>query len=318
MRVTKRLRTAFINRKSWMGPTVLTLLAAAIAFLLVISSLPDDSAVSAQRRYVYTIDVVTLTSLEHGTLFVTYNKAQSAREATGYRINFAPDQEPFPGSDSETGNHYATGLYAKLTGLTPGVVYDVRVKAHFVIVRERAVEDQVYTSTSEVWGPWSDVVSLRVQDDTAPTTPTPTPTITSTPTVSPTVSPTDGVADLSLSSDFPGEIVAVWTAPSEAPANYRVTWAKVDEDYPSWTDASMNAYPTKTTHKITALEPGTEYKVSVLASYSGRSGAWSEQRARVIDDFPTTTPTATPTVTPTATPTVSPTDGVANLRIYSS
>ena len=83
------------------------------------------------------------------------------------------------------------------------------------------------------------------------------------------------IAGLTLSSTTPGTIRAVWDAPSEAPADYRLSWAKVDTQFLTWTDLSGNAFPTDASYTITDLEEGEAYKVIVRARYSGTSGDWS-------------------------------------------
>ena len=83
------------------------------------------------------------------------------------------------------------------------------------------------------------------------------------------------IAGLTLSSTTPGTILAVWDAPGEAPADYRLSWAKVGTQFLTWTDLSGNAFPTDTSYTITDLEEGEDYKVVVRARYSGTAGDWS-------------------------------------------
>ena len=78
-----------------------------------------------------------------------------------------------------------------------------------------------------------------------------------------------------LTSTAPGTMEASWVAPSEAPANYRISWAKVGDPYLTWTDSTGNAFPTDLAHTITGLEAGETYNVKVRASYSGTAGDWS-------------------------------------------
>ena len=78
-----------------------------------------------------------------------------------------------------------------------------------------------------------------------------------------------------LSSTQPGTIDVGWEAPNEAPVDYRISWAKVGEPFPLWTDLSGNAFPTDTSHTITGLEEGETYKVKVRARYDGTAGDWS-------------------------------------------
>ena len=83
------------------------------------------------------------------------------------------------------------------------------------------------------------------------------------------------IGQVTLSGVTPGVIDASWEAPSEAPADYRIRWAKTDESYKTWTDFSGNAFPAVTSQTITDLEEGETYKVIVRARYGGTSGDWS-------------------------------------------
>ena len=54
-------------------------------------------------------------------------------------------------------------------------------------------------------------------------------------------------------------------------------YARIDEDYKTWTDLSGNAFPTSTSITLTGLDQGVRYKVKVRARYNGSSGDWSQQ-----------------------------------------
>ena len=84
-----------------------------------------------------------------------------------------------------------------------------------------------------------------------------------------------GVYRLTLSSTESGVIEAAWNAPGEAPIDYRISWAKAGESYRAWTDPDGNAFPTGTSHTISDLDEGEEYKVKVRARYGGTAGDWS-------------------------------------------
>ena len=90
---------------------------------------------------------------------------------------------------------------------------------------------------------------------------------------------TKAIHNLGLESTEPGELVVTWEAPTEAPTDYRVIWARVGESFLTWTDLSGNAYPTSPTSTVTGLDEGVRYKVKVRARYSGigdgRPGSWS-------------------------------------------
>ena len=167
---------------------------------------------------------------------------------------------------------------------------------------------------------------------TATASNTPTATNTAVPSASNTAVPTAtdtavppansrDVYGLRAVSNSAGELTVSWNAPSEAPADYRVAWARASENYKTWSDSSGNAFPTSLSYMITGLDHGTLYKVQVRARYSGSSGPWTDSvEALVMDSTtehihqvqeeqevivaPSDTPTATNTpVPPTATPT---------------
>ena len=89
------------------------------------------------------------------------------------------------------------------------------------------------------------------------------------------------IAALAISSTAPGTMSLQWDAASPAPDDYRVSWAKSDESFKAWSDANWNAYPTGSSHSISGLEGGTEYKARVRARYLNeegnveRNGPWS-------------------------------------------
>ncbi len=85
------------------------------------------------------------------------------------------------------------------------------------------------------------------------------------------------VTDFTLSSTQPGTIRVDWSEPAEDPTNYRVSWAKVGERFPTLAASTGYAFPDGTSYTITGLEEGAEYKVKVRARYdSGGNGAWSD------------------------------------------
>ncbi len=91
-----------------------------------------------------------------------------------------------------------------------------------------------------------------------------------------TPQPPRNIGGISLSSTESGVIEAVWDAPGETPADYRISWAKTGESFRTWTDVSGNAFPTGASHTISDLEEGEEYKVKVRARYGSSSGLWSD------------------------------------------
>ena len=95
---------------------------------------------------------------------------------------------------------------------------------------------------------------------------------------------------ITLSSAAPGTIHATWDVPSEAPANYRISWAKAGESYLTWTDPTGNAFPTDPSHTITGLRDDEAYKVKVRASYAGTSGDWSDDVTITVTETVSNTP----------------------------
>ena len=122
---------------------------------------------------------------------------------------------------------------------------------------------------------------------------------TTTPEPTPTPEPfrPGGVTRFTLTSPEPGQLVAAWTAPQADHADdYRVSWAKQDQDWPSWRDEDRNAHPTTTTHTINGLDHGTDYKVRVRArleqnTSSPWSGPWTETATQRVKDHPPAAPT---------------------------
>ena len=105
-------------------------------------------------------------------------------------------------------------------------------------------------------------------------------------------------AGLTLTSPEPGKLVIAWDAASPAPEDYRVMWAKSDEKFPSFkeenTDEAGNAYPTGTSHTVTGLPEGEEYKVRVRARYgSDKAGPFSGLATVTISSTPEPTPKPT-------------------------
>ena len=125
------------------------------------------------------------------------------------------------------------------------------------------------------------------------------------------------VGGVTLTSPNPGELVIAWDAPSRAPNDYRVTWKKSDGKWHSYKHANTvdggNAFPTGTSHTVTALEEGTAYQARVRARYFNdngdleKSGPWSDAVEITIsatpsqdgegdsDQGPSTSPPAKPT-----------------------
>ena len=93
-----------------------------------------------------------------------------------------------------------------------------------------------------------------------------------------------------------------WDAASPVPTDYRVDWAKSDEDYQSWKVDEGHLYPaeTATAATITDLNHDTEYKIRMRARYyrgehEGKSwgGPWATATITVAGE-PAETPTPEP------------------------
>ena len=177
-----------------------------------------------------------------GTLDVSWQAPafDGGSSITGYTVQWkaASGDWTVPSDVSEAAT---TGTSHTITGLTDGTTYAVRVFA------TNSIGDGVPSAESMV------------------TQQTPQQPLGS-----------RDIGRIILTSTTPGTIEAIWVAPSEAPANYRISWAKVGDPYLTWTDSAGNAFPTDPSHAITGLEAGETYKVKVRASYSGTSGDWSD------------------------------------------
>ena len=110
------------------------------------------------------------------------------------------------------------------------------------------------------------------------------------------------ITGLTLTSDAPGTLTVSWDAASPTPTDYRVDWAKSDEDYQSWKVDEGHKYPapTATTVTIADLEHDTEYKIRMRVRYyrdehEGKSwgGPWATATITVAGE-PAETPTPEP------------------------
>ena len=111
------------------------------------------------------------------------------------------------------------------------------------------------------------------------------------------------ITGLTLTSDAPGTLAVSWDAASPTPTDYRVDWAKSDEDYQSWKvdDGHVYLEDTATTVTIADLDHDTEYKIRIRARYyrgehEGKSwgGPWATETITVAGE-PAETPTPEPT-----------------------
>ena len=125
------------------------------------------------------------------------------------------------------------------------------------------------------------------------------------------------VPNLGLASPDPGELMITWDPVSPPPTDYRISWALKDGEFVTWTDPSGNVFPPGevTTHTLTGLTEGAEYKVAMRARYFPDdadqrrwSGPWAHAGPFTVSAAPDPTPepTADPTPEPTAEPTPEP------------
>ena len=110
------------------------------------------------------------------------------------------------------------------------------------------------------------------------------------------------ITGLTLTSTTPGTLTVSWETASPAPTDYRVDWAKSDEDYQSWKVDEGHKYPAPTATAVTIadLEHDTEYKIRMRARYyrdehEGKSwgGPWATATITVAGE-PAETPTPEP------------------------
>ena len=118
------------------------------------------------------------------------------------------------------------------------------------------------------------------------------------------------ITGLTLTSDTPGTLSIAWVAPEDfAPTDYRLDWAKTDEDYTSWKVDGGHKYPTVTSVELTDLDQGVEYKVRARArfhkgEYKGApwSGPWVEESLLVSSTPPPVATPKPPVVVPKSVP----------------
>ena len=227
-----------------------------------------------------TVTGLSISSVKAGELSITWNAPTLA--PTDYRISWAPSNEGFPSYRDTDGNAYPKTASHKVTGLSPGA-YKVRVRARYYQGRH------VNTPWS---GPWAQggPVSLAVG-----TTPTQEPNPEQTP--GPTAVPEGSITNLTLSSDEPGDLWIRWDEADPVPEQYRITWARADEDFHPWTEDNWNYWHDDNARHFSSLDRGESYKFKVRAVYKPAdaapwSGPWSPIKEQRVDaDVPPAPPT---------------------------
>lgn len=99
------------------------------------------------------------------------------------------------------------------------------------------------------------------------------------------------IEGLRVRSIQPGELEASWDAPADTPLDYRLTWARAGENFPTRHDEPGNAFPTIPSHVLTGLDQGERYLVRVRARYENAESEWSVSVETVVASA-STAPTA--------------------------
>ena len=223
---------------------------------------------------------LALTSDTPGELVVSWDMPSPA--PSDYRVDWAESSESYQSYTVNEGHVYPEGnlTTVTITGLEAGAEYKVRMRARY---------NQGEHANSPWSGPWAEA-RLAVAAEAEPT-PTPEPTS------EPTATPEDGaIGSPTATGDNAGRLVIAWQAPQaphDAPSDYRVNWARSEDDYPSYTEDHGNAHPTGATQTLEGLDHDTEYKIRIRARYSPNdqydahwSGPWTEITARVVSSPP--------------------------------
>ena len=243
------------------------------ALVLAVATFGGVPAVAQAQQDDGAISALTLRSDSPGVLDVSW-VAPTGAAPTDYRVNWARSGEDYPPWTDNTANLHPTTTSQQLTDLDEGVEYKVRVRAR-------------YHDGADAGSPWSGPWAEATRQ------------VAAQPVVQ--VQQDDGaISALALRSDTPGVLDVSWVAPTgAAPTDYRVNWARSDEDYPPWTDNTANLHPTTTSQQLTDLDEDVEYKVRVRARYHDGpwSGPWAEATRQVAAQPPSVVRSADPPVT---------------------
>ena len=176
------------------------------------------------------------------------------------------------------GNAYPGGSATSYTisGLDPGT-YSVKLKARY----DGSAGPWKAASSVVVTGDAPPVVVV-VPDPTAEPTAEPEPPTSEQQQDAPPTAPT-GLMASQVAHD---SVTLTWTAPTEAPYDYRLAWG-LEGGYIGYaasnTSTAGNAYPggSVTSYTITGLDPGT-YSVKLRARYEGSAGPWKAASSVVV------------------------------------
>ena len=260
----------------------------------------DKAVPPANSRDVYGLDAVSNSA---GELTVSWNAPSDT--PVDYRISWARASESYKTWTDLTGNAFPNVTSYTASGLDHGTLHKVQVRARFggssgpwtdsvdALVMDATTEEihlvqderEVIVAPSDM--PTATATAVPSTPTTTPVPPTAMPTSTNTsvppsatntpvPTATNTLEPAGRtIGTVRLSSRQAGVLEVSWDAPGETPKDYRVNWAKVDDEFPTWTNLSGNHLPSSNSYTITGLDAGTRYKVRVRARHhSGGSGAW--------------------------------------------
>ena len=297
--------------------TALVLVAVLILFAtVVLNSYRLPANAQEDTRAIVTIRVE---STQPGELSVSWDPPTD--QPHDYRISWARVGEDFLTWTDSLGNAFPTSPSYTITDLDEGVSYKVILRARYggtsgpwtepteYVVAAAPAPTATATHTplpEDTATPTATATHTPQPEDTATPTATathtpqpedpPTPTETATLTTTATPENSRAVVAISVGSFQPEALTVTWSAPNETPNDYRISWARVGEDFLTWTDNLGNAFPTSPSYTITGLDQGVRYKVKLRARYGGTSGPWTEPVEAVVASEPTPTSTPTPTV----------------------
>ena len=259
------LRTGARTQNSPSPPPRPTRKLAAAALVLAVAATVTIPTAAQAHEHRGAIAGLTLTSDTPGVLDVAWD-APAGAAPTDYRVSWARSGEDWPSWTDQSANLHPTTTSQQISGLDEGAEYKVRVRARY------------HHAAGGPWsGPWAEATqtvdaaaAVQAQQDPG------------------------AIAGLTLTSDTPGVLDVAWDAPAgAAPTDYRVSWARSGEDWPSWTDQSANLHPTTTNQQISGLDEGAEYKVRVRARYHHAAGGpWSGPWAEATQTVDAAEPTA--------------------------
>ena len=189
---------------------------------------------------------------------------------------YASDQCEAAGSSTQSigagGYVYTVSDEAAAQAICAAVHADGRVYT----VQQQALNLNLYLCVGVAPTSTNTAIPLTATNTTIPPTNTDIP---------PTPTDRRAIAAVRLSSANPGELSVEWDSPDEPVHDYRVRWAKVGDEFRTWTVLEYNAFPTAASYTISGLQGGARYKVTVRARYDGSAGPWTgEFEATVMDE----------------------------------